>query len=230
MALFSSLVYAVKQIVPIKHVKITGEFQNVSKEEIQSMLEPFTDVGFFDVDVQRIHDLLAQMTWIKNVTVNRIWSDTIAIKMTEKQPLVRWGDDALLSNHGEIITPENITSFENLPILRGIDGQELKSLEIMKGVNTALSDQQMSKTECSINNRWTWKIKLSTGLEILLGRNEQLKKLQRFMKTVDVLGRDQINAMAVVDLRYPNGYAISWKPEAQMIDWKNLPTTQTANK
>lgn len=230
MALFSSLVYAVKQIVPIKHVKITGEFQNVSKEEIQSMLEPFTDVGFFDVDVQRIHDLLAQMTWIKNVTVNRIWSDTIAIKMTEKQPLVRWGDDALLSNHGEIITPENITSFENLPILRGIDGQELKSLEIMKGVNTALSDQQMSMTEFSINNRWTWKIKLSTGLEILLGRNEQLKKLQRFMKTVDVLGRDQINAMAVVDLRYPNGYAISWKPEAQMIDWKNLPTTQTANK
>jgi cell division protein FtsQ len=230
MALFTSLVYAVKQIVPIKRVKITGEFQNVTKEEIQTMLEPLVNLGFFDVDVQSIHEKLVQMTWVKSVSVNRIWSDTIAIKMTEKHPLVRWGDDSLLSNHGEIIKPKDMTPFEKLPILYGVKGQELKSLEIMKGVNTALSDQKMSMAEFSINNRWAWKIKLTTGLEILLGRDNQLKKLQRFMKTVDVLQSEQINAMAVVDLRYPNGYAVSWKPNLQPINWKNLPAAQAANK
>ncbi len=223
MALFTSLVYAVKQIVPIKHVKIDGTFQHISKDELQAVLEPFVNVGFFDADVQAIHDVLAQMIWVENTTVNRVWSDTLKIKILEKRPIVRWGDDSLLSSRGEIITPANIEQFENLPILRGIEGQELKSLEIMKGVNTALSDQEMSIAEFSINNRWAWKIKLTTGLEILLGRDEQLKKLQRFMKTLEILGHEQINAMEIVDLRYPNGYAVSWKSNIKPIDWKKLP-------
>lgn len=230
MALFTSLVYAVKQIVPIKHVRIEGAFQYVSKDEIKTALEPLVKVGFFDADVQAIHNTLMQINWIEGASVNRVWSDTISVKIKEKHPVVRWGDDALLSTRGEVIKPANITQFENLPILRGVDGQEIKSLEIMKGVNTALSDQAMNIAEFSINSRWAWKIKLTTGLEILLGRNEQLKKLQRFIKTLDVLGREPINAMAVVNLRYPNGYAVSWKPDASPVNWKNLAAAQAANK
>lgn len=230
MALFTSLVYAVKQVVPIKHVKVSGEFQHISKDEIKVALEPLVNVGFFDANVQAIHDTLAQMTWVESTTVNRVWSDTLAIKIKEKHPFVRWGDDNLIDNKGNLINPKNIEPFINLPILHGVEGQEAKSLEIMKGVNTALADQEMRMTEFSINNRWAWKIKLTTGLEILLGRDDQLKKLQRFMKTVDVLGREQINTMAVVDLRYPNGYAVSWKPDTQPIDWKNLPAAQAANR
>ncbi len=230
MALFTSLVYAVKQVVPIKHIKVGGEFQYLSKDEIKATLEPLVNVGFFDADVQAIHDKLMEMIWVESVTVNRVWSDTIAIQIKEKRPFVRWGDEALLNNRGEIISPNDITPFENLPILYGVEGQEVKSLEIMKGVNTALSDHEMSMSEFSINNRWAWKIKLTTGLEILLGRNDQLKKLQRFMKTLDVLGYERINAMAVIDLRYPNGYAVSWKPDAQSIDWKNLTAAQAANR
>ncbi|MDD5753568.1 MAG: FtsQ-type POTRA domain-containing protein [Methylococcales bacterium] len=229
-ALFTSLVYSVKEVVPIKYVRIGGAFQYISKDEIKTLLEPLVDVGFFDANVQEIQNTLAQLVWVESATVNRVWPDTLAIKIKEKRPFVRWGDEALLNIRGEIIQPKEIEPFENLPILYGVEGQEVKSLEIMKGVNTALSDHEMSMAEFSINNRWAWKIKLTTGLEILLGRNEQLKKIQRFMKTLDVLGREQINAMAVVDLRYPNGYAVSWKPNAQPIDWKKLSAAQAANR
>ncbi len=230
MVLFTSLVYSVKEVVPIKYVRIEGAFQYISKDEIKTLLEPLVNVGFFDANVQEIQQSLSQLVWVESATVNRVWPDALAIKIKEKRPFVRWGDEALLNNRGEIIQPKEIEPFENLPILYGVEGQEMKSLEIMKGVNTALSDHEMSMTEFSINNRWAWKIKLTTGLEILLGRNEQLKKLQRFMKTLDVLGHEQINAMAVVDLRYPNGYAVSWKSDAQPIDWKNLAAAQAANR
>ncbi|MCX7075079.1 MAG: cell division protein FtsQ/DivIB [Methylococcales bacterium] len=230
MALLTSLVYSVKQIIPIKHVKVGGEFQNLSKNEIKTALEPLVDVGFFDADVQMIQNTLTQMIWVDDAIVNRIWSDTLSIKIKEKHPIVRWGNEALISNSGEIIQPKDIEPFENLSILYGVEGQELKSLEIMKGVNTALSDHEMSMAEFSINNRWAWKIKLTTGLEILLGRNDQLKKLQRFMKTLDILGHEKINAMAIVDLRYPNGYSVSWKSDTQIIDWKNLPAAQAVNR
>ena len=230
MALFASMVYAVKNFVPIKHVRIQGSFEQISKDEIKARLEPWVKVSFFDANVQGIKEALSTLIWVDSVSVNRVWPDTLATKINEKMPYVRWGENALISTRGLIITPEDITPFMNLPILLGPEGQEMKSLEIMKGVNTALVDQSMQIAEFSINDRWAWKIKLSTGLEILLGRSEQLKKLQRFIKTVDVLGQEQVNAMSVVDVRYPNGYAVSWKLDAQPIDWKTLPAAQTANK
>jgi len=98
----------------------------------------------------------------------------------------------------------------------------VKVLEIMKGIKTALADKAMKLSEFTVNDRGAWKIKLATGLEILLGRNEQLKKLQRFLKTLAVLKQEQVEQMAIVDLRYPNGYAVSWKPGAAEIDWNAI--------
>jgi cell division protein FtsQ len=90
----------------------------------------------------------------------------------------------------------------------------------MKGIKTALADDSMELAEFNVSDRWAWKIKLVTGMEILLGQDEQLKKLKRFLKTLTVLSQGQVDAMEVVDLRYPNGYAVSWRPGTIEIDWK----------
>ena len=99
---------------------------------------------------------------------------------------------------------------------------QLKVLEIMKGIKTALADHSMKLAEFSVNERGAWKIKLASELEILLGRNEQLKKLQRFLKTLTVLDEEQFLQIERVDLRYPNGYAVSWKPGTADIDWNAI--------
>lgn len=212
--------FSVKSL-PIKYVRTEGVFQYLSKDEIKTALMPLVATDFFDADMQAIHQAVAQLTWVDAVSVKRVWPDAIDIKIREKQPYVRWGQNSLVSVRGEIITPKNIDQFIYLPVLQGPDQQQLKTLEIMKGVNTALADQSMKMAEFTINDRWAWKIKLTTGLEILLGRNEQLKKLQRFLKTLEVLGPEQVDKIAVVDLRYPNGYAVSWKPGTEEIDWSH---------
>jgi cell division protein FtsQ len=212
--------------IPIKYVRTEGVFQYLSKDEIKTALQPLVTTGFFDADMQTIHQAVSELTWVDTVTVKRVWPDAIDIKIREKKPYVRWGQQSLVSARGEIITPKNIDPFMTLPILQGPEQQQLKTLEIMKGVNTALADQSMKMAEFTINDRWSWKIKLTTGLEILLGRNEQLKKLQRFLKTLEVLGQEQVEKMAIVDLRYPNGYAVSWKPGTEEIDWKKMASPQ----
>ncbi|MGR9013283.1 MAG: cell division protein FtsQ/DivIB [Gammaproteobacteria bacterium] len=208
--------------IPIKYVRSEGVFQYLGKDEIKTALQPLVMTGFFDADMQAIHRAVSDLVWVDSVTVKRVWPDAIDIKIREKKPYVRWGEHSLISARGEIITPKNIDQFKNMPILQGPEQQQAKTLEIMKGVNTALADQSMKMAEFTINDRWAWKIKLTTGLEILLGRNEQLKKLQRFLKTLDVLGQEQVERIAIVDLRYPNGYAVSWKPGAEEIDWKKI--------
>ena len=208
--------------LPIKYVRTEGVFQYLSKDEIKTTLEPLVKTGFFEVDVQAIHSVVSILPWVESVTVKRVWPDTIDIKVRERKPYVRWGEKSLISNQGIVFTPKNIEPFEDLLLVTGPDQQHVKVLEIMKGVKTVLADQSLELVEFNINNRWSWKLKLANGLEILLGRNEQLKKLQRFLKTLTVLPQEQIDAMEVVDLRYPNGYAVSWKAGTPEFDWKAI--------
>jgi len=211
---------AIKSVsLPIKYVRTEGVFQYLSKNEIKTVLQPLVMTGYFDADMQAIHSTVATLPWVDTVTVKRIWPDAIDIKVREKKPYARWGKNSLITERGVIFTPNNVKEFQNLTVVTGPELQQVKVLEIMKGIKTTLADQSLQLADFSVNDRWAWKIVLATGLEILLGRNEQLKKLQRFLKTLTVLKQEQVDAMAIVDLRYPNGYAVSWKPGTAEIDW-----------
>ena len=214
---------AIKNVsLPIKYVRTEGVFQYLSKNEIKTVLQPLVMSGFFDADMQKIHSAVSTMPWVDTVTVKRIWPDAIDIKVRERKPFARWGKESLITEQGVIFTPKNSDQFLNLTVVSGPVLQQVKVLEIMKGIKTALADQSLELAEFSVNDRWAWKIKLANGMEILLGRNEQLKKLQRFLKTLAVLKEERVEQMAVVDLRYPNGYAVSWKPGTPEIEWNAI--------
>ena len=212
---------------PIKYVRTEGVFQYLSKDEIKTALEPLVKTGFFDIDVQVIHNAVETLPWVESVTVRRVWPDAIDIKVKEKKPIVRWRENSLISDKGVVFTPKTLEPFADLLQVSGPEGQQLKVLEIMKGVKTALEDQSLELAEFSITDRWSWKVKAGNGLQILLGRTDQLKKLQRFLKTLTVLPQEQIDAMEIVDLRYPNGYAVSWKAGTAEFDWTTIVTSQS---
>lgn len=203
--------------LPVKYVRIEGVFQNISKDDIKTALEPLVATGFLEADMQAIHLAAGALPWVDTVEVKRIWPDTIDIKVTEKKPYARWGENSLITEAGVIFTPSNIERQQHLIKVTAPEPRRLEVLELMKGIKTALADESLELAEFSINKRWSWTIKLKDGLEILLGREGQVKKLQRFLRTIPLLGKQQIEAMAVVDLRYPNGYAVSWKAETPAI-------------
>lgn len=206
----------------IKYVRTEGVFQYISKAEVKEILLPLVKTGFFTADLEAIKEAVEQMPWVDTVSVKRIWPDAIDIKVYEQTAYVRWGDDSLLNPRGEIFTPGNMGQFAHLPKLSGPSGQQQKVLEIMKGIRTTLSDRAMELAEFTIDGRRSWRIVLRNGAEILLGRKDQLKNFQRFLKTLQLFEQAQIDAMARVDLRYPNGYSVSWRPDAEVIDWKRI--------
>jgi cell division protein FtsQ len=207
---------------PIHYVRITGAFQQLGKDELKAALLPLVDTGFFEADMKAVQQAVAALPWVKTVVVKRVWPDTLDIAVKERIPFVRWGENSLMTEQGEIFSPKNMTDFQDLVMLTGPEQQQLKVLELMKGINTALADRALALAEFHVNDRRSWTIKLTTGLVILLGRDGQLEKLQRFLRTLAVLKQEQVQAMAVVDLRYPNGYAVSWKPDTPEIDWAGI--------
>jgi cell division protein FtsQ len=220
----------IRQAFPIRHVRTAGVFQYLGKDEIKSVLLPQVTTDFFSVDVQAIQAAVATLPWVKTVSVERNWPDTIDIKVHEKKAYARWGKHSLITERGEIFTPRDLTPFLVLPMVEGPIEQQKKVLEVMKGIKTALADQSMELAEFTISPRWTWHIKLKNGTQIVMGRNDPLKKLQRFLKTVPILGLDRVDEMDVIDLRYLNGYAVSWRPEVTDLKWQQTMATENEKK
>lgn len=205
---------------PIRYVRIEGAFQYTDKERLKTVLSPEIKRGFYHADMDAIQRAITSLPLVAQVDVKRVWPDAVHIKIREEVPIVRWGANGLLNKQGDLLIPDDIGQFKNLPLITGPDGQEKKLLEIMKGVYIVLRDKSLQLAEFHVNDRRAWRIKLASGLEMQLGRKAPLENMQRFLKTMDLIGEDQIAMMANVDTRYPNGFAVTWKPGTPPIDWK----------
>ncbi len=208
-------------LLPIKYVRIEGIFQYIAKNEIQQALLKQVMTGFLNADMQAIRRELLDLPWIAEVKVKRVWPDTIEVKVYEQYPVVRWGNIGLLNEHGDLFIPDNLARFEKLPLLAGPKGAEKKLMPIMKDLQARLVEQTLELLEFNVNERRAWTLKLADGLELKLGQKEPLQKFNRFLATLPILGKKQVMAMERVDLRYPNGYAVTWK-QGHRVNWKNI--------
>jgi cell division protein FtsQ len=208
-------------LLPIRYVRIEGVFQYLTKEEIKQALLVQVMTGFLNADMHLIRQALLNLPWIAEVKVKRVWPDAIEIKVYEQYPVARWNNIGLLNEQGDLFTPTNLAQFNKLPLLYGPLGQEKKLMEIMKQLQAGLANYSMGLAEFHVNERRAWTLVLNNELILKLGRREPLQKFQQFLPIVPVLGKERIAVMAVVDLRYPNGFAVTQKSGIVQLDWKN---------
>ncbi|MBE0469348.1 MAG: FtsQ-type POTRA domain-containing protein [Methyloprofundus sp.] len=208
----------IKEARPIRHVGVEGEFQYISKEDIQSKIIPLIQDGYFAIDLQEIQQAVMSLPWAEKVQVQRIWPDGVKLKLYEQKPVVRWQTDGLLNVRGEVFKPLNIDEFKFLPALYGPAEQRQQLLEIMYGLRVSLMDQGLRLTEFRVSNRQSWLLVMENGMTVQLGRFEPLNKLTLLLKAFVVSGSELVNKMAYVDMRYPNGYAVRWR-ENEQIRW-----------
>lgn len=208
--------------MPVRYVRVEGAFQHLGKDEIKQVLGKSIMHGFYQTDLQQIQDSVKKLPWADTVEVQRIWPDAINVSIQEQKPLVRWGKTGLLNTRGEVFEPDDASQFETLPVIIGKQGQEKKLLDVVKVLAAALQGKSMYLKEFSVNDRRSWEVGLESGLKIKLGRKTPLSNIERFLRSVELLGTERVKQMAVVDLRYPNGFAVTWKPDAKSIDWKMI--------
>lgn len=209
-------------LLPIKYVRIEGAFQYITKDRIKKILINQVSKGLYSANIIQIQKSVNQLPWIKKVKVKRVWPDAIDIKIIEQNPVVRWGEKGLLNLSGDMFLPLNIKKFSHLPRIEGPGGNQKKLFEIMQGIEVSLADQKLKLAEFKVNERRAWNIRLTNKMELKLGRNDPLNKFQRFLQTLALLGDEIVKKVKVVDLRYPNGYALTWKQGEEIIDWKKL--------
>jgi cell division protein FtsQ len=197
--------------LPIKQVRIEGEFSNLSAGKLHDLVSHSIHGNFFHLDVAAVRNALLVDPWVRDVTVQRIWPDTISVYVTEQVAVARWNETGLLNRAGQYFAPAKNTFPVNLPLLEGPEGTEAIVLEKYFFLGQLLQPRGMSLDVLRLDERRAWWFRLHSGLQVELGRENFEERATRFAKIVtDALG-SRIPDAGKIDMRYPNGYAVLWK-------------------
>jgi cell division protein FtsQ len=69
---------------PITSVRIAGEFINVSRAEMQQLMDKFLPSGFFELDVAAVRREAQGIPWVRRISVRRIWPDSLHVAVVER--------------------------------------------------------------------------------------------------------------------------------------------------
>lgn len=195
---------------PIQEVKIVG-MQHVNHAEVQRLLIPLVNKGFFAVSVEHIKESLAQFPWVADASVRRVWPNQVIIQVAEKSPLARWNDDKLLSTSGQLFSPARDTYPVGLLQFIGPEGMQLKMMENYAQVNPSLAALHVKITRFEMSPAHVWSLTLDNGIKLHVGHKDILTRVADFVKVYPKIIGDRASEVDSVDLRYSNGLAIRWK-------------------
>jgi cell division protein FtsQ len=202
-------------LMPIAYVRVEGALWSLDAGEFRKALLPHARGGYFTADLDGIEAEARHFAWINKVWVARVWPDTLLVRIEEHKPAARWGEDSLLNERGERFSPPDMALHTHLPLLSGPPGQEKQVLDTMHVLNAKLRPRQMRVESLRLSKRRAWVAQLAGGMELVFGNQDPLDAMNRLLALLPRLGDVRIAAIRKVDLRYPNGFSVVWKPELQ---------------
>ncbi|VAW58819.1 Cell division protein FtsQ [hydrothermal vent metagenome] len=195
---------------PVKSIQIEGEFKFLDKTRLQAQVLPVANGGFFTLDLSLIRSRLVEMSWVEDVSVRRQWPDRLLVRVIEKQPVVYWGEKRVMSSKGELFEPESRLKIE-LPRLLGPQGQHKLMLAELARMQAWLLESGFHIQQMQQDARRSWVLRMTTGLELRLGRKQLHERLHRFVSIYKTHLKNEKREIKHVDMRYTNGFAVAWK-------------------
>lgn len=197
--------------LPIRQVRIEGEFRNLSTSSLQELVSNKVKGGFFNIDVSKIRNALLTEPWVRDVSVHRVWPDSLQVFVTEQIAVARWKDFGLLNRSGVLFVPDKSTFPDDLPVLSGPENSQEMMTKKYFDLKKQLDPLAMQIKLLQLDDRRAWSFETNTGLKVVLGRNDFDERLERFVDLIPVSLGDKWNEVEMIDMRYPNGFAVRWK-------------------
>jgi cell division protein FtsQ len=204
---------------PFRQLKVDAEFQRINAEQVRAAVAPHIGVGFFAVNLDDVRESLEALPWIETVQVRKRWPDLLEIALVERRPVAVWGDARLVSESGALFEVPGEAAPEGMPRLVGPDARVADVLEFWRNTDKWLDGSGLSVAGVTLSGRGSWSLDLSSGAQLVIGREAPEARLARFIEMLPRLEAPVNAYWAKADLRYANGFALEWRENAiPMID------------
>lgn len=196
---------------PIQQVNVDGQLTHESPTAIQKIMQTQITGGFFSLNVSAAKQALLALPWVADVSFRRVWPHTLNVKITEQQPIARFGKNGVLNVTGDIFYPDAHFLPHNLPDLEGPADQSKVLFNFYQTVNALAHVIGLSVIALHLNAEQSWDLMLSNQVKVMLGRQEALMRFKRFVAIYPKIIAVSTTSMVAVDLRYPNGVAVQYQ-------------------
>ncbi|EOC1287407.1 cell division protein FtsQ [Cronobacter muytjensii] len=205
------------QRLPLSKLVVTGERHYTRNDDIrQSILALGAPGTFMTQDVNIIQNQIERLPWIKQASVRKQWPDELKIHLVEYVPIARWNDQHMIDTDGTAFSvPSDRANKQSLPLLYGPEGSENEVLQGYRAMGQVLAKDKFTLKEAAMTARRSWQVTLSNDIKLNLGRDDTMKRLERFVELYPVLqqqAQTDGKRISYVDLRYDSGAAVGWKP------------------
>jgi cell division protein FtsQ len=166
------------------------------------------------VQLDAVQSTFAQAPWIRHVNVRRVWPNRLWVVLEEHQAVATLNEDYLVNQQGEAYMAVADGTSAELPVLIGDKQDSHLMLMRYRELNSWLAPSKLTVARLFLSERRAWTVVLSNHMTLEIGRDD-LKPVasQRVIQWAKTWATAQQAAGAIgglhIDLRYPNGYAVS---------------------
>jgi cell division protein FtsQ len=201
--------------LPVQQVVFADPLPHTRRQEVEQVLPPSLKGNFFSLNLEAVRGALETLPWVRKVEVRRVWPARLEVKVEEHRAAARWGEGRgeLVDSYGEVFsampTAEELLA---LPLLFGPQGTAPEVLQRYAEFVEGFSKLGEKPVQVFLSPRLAWQLKLANGMLVDIGREQARApvgvRLQRFIEVYPETVARQAIRPAVVDLRYPNGFAM----------------------
>jgi cell division protein FtsQ len=201
--------------------RFSGAVTQVPPEFFQATFAPYLTENFWQVELPQVYRLLAAEPWFSKIVLERRWPPEILVTLEEKSVVAFWGEQ-LLSAQGEIFqsrypyVPAALPTAERparLPRLFSAWRDPYKFFLIFQRLQAVAGDE-LPILAFLEDERGSWEVFLPNGLRVILGQMEQEARFKTFVQVYQKFLRKEA-AIAIVDMRYRNGFSVTWREESR---------------
>lgn len=202
--------------MPLRVIEVQGEFTNLDRAAIRDTADRTIDGGFFSCDMHKLRNAVLAMPWVADVSIRRVWPDRLNMRVIERKPIARWGEQALVSADAQVFRPDALAAHADLVTLHGPPGSEQRVVTFFESALPAVRARGLEIRTLLLDERRHWWIDFANGLKLALGRDARDQRLAQFLRVYPQLVVDARRQPARVDMRYTHGFAVRWREPASL--------------
>lgn len=181
-------------------------------QALQQTMNQQSVSGFFTTDLQTLRDIGINLSWVDQISVTRDWQRGIVITVLPKKAVANFGTERLVDAKGEVFVPadnEELTQAQ-YATLQGELTQAPVIMQQMQQINEWYAPLDMQVEDIILSPRMTWLVRFDNGVRVIVDNENTAQKLLSLSKILDNQLRMRRNDIQSVDLRYKNGFSITW--------------------
>lgn len=207
--------FLARPFFPLREVVLLSPPAQVTTAQLEYVARAAIRGNFFTVDLEQIRADFEKLPWVRRAEVRRRWPDVLELRLQEHQAVAYWttsetGDTRLVNRQGEVFVA---ASNADMPSFSGPQGSAPYLLARHEEFSRVLAPLGRKPVGVVLSAREAWHLRLDNDMVIVLGREQEraslLRRLERFVAAWPQAEEGIGVQVAVADLRYPNGFALT---------------------